>query len=133
MHVVYFSSVTGNTKNFVNKLGLPNTRIPLHGETPRMNTPFVLITPSYGTGSRDVPPQVMRFLRDEDNRSLLRGVIGSGNIAFGGLYGIAAKKISEKCKSPLLYLFELRGTDDDVEAVRNGIHSLTGTKRQDYE
>lgn len=98
-----------------------------------MNTPFVLITPSYGTGSRDIPPQVMRFLRDEDNRSLLQGVIGSGNMAFGNLYGIAAKKIAEKCKVDLLYLFELRGTDDDVEAVRNGIHSLTGTKRQDYE
>lgn len=28
-HVVYFSSTTENTKRFVEKLGLENTRIPL--------------------------------------------------------------------------------------------------------
>lgn len=121
MHIVYFSSVTENTKKFVDKLEMPNTRIPVHGDPPRMNTSYVLITPSYGTGSRDVPPQVMRFLRDEENRTNLQGVIGSGNMNFGSLYGIAAKKIAEKCKVDLLYLFELQGTETDVENIKRGL------------
>lgn len=121
MHIVYFSSVTGNTKKFVSKLGMSRTRIPIHGDPPRMYIPYVLITPSYGTGSRDVPPQVMRFLRDPDNRENLAGVIGAGNLNFGSLYGVAAKKIAEKCKVDLLYLFELQGTETDVENVKRGL------------
>lgn len=121
MHIVYFSSVTENTKRFVEKLHMSNTRIPIHGDPPRMWVPYVLITPSYGTGSRDVPPQVMRFLRDPDNRENLAGVIGTGNMNFGSLYGVAAKKIAEKCKVDLLYLLELQGTDEDVENVKKGL------------
>ena len=121
MHIVYFSSVTENTKRFVDKLHMSNTRIPIHGDPPRMWVPYVLITPSYGTGSRDLPPQVMRFLSDPDNRENLAGVIGSGNMNFGPLYGIAAKKIAEKCKVDLLYLFELQGNDTDVENVKRGL------------
>ena len=121
MHIVYFSSVTENTKRFVDKLHMSNTRIPIHGDPPRMWIPYVLITPRYGTGSRDVPPQVMRFLRDPDNRENLAGVIGAGNMNFGSLYGIAAKKIAEKCKVDLLYLLELQGTEIDVENVKRGL------------
>lgn len=124
MHIVYFSSVTENTKRFVDKLHMSNTRIPIHGDPPRMYIPYVLITPSYGTGSRDVPPQIVRFLRDEENRANLQGVIGSGNLNFGFLYGVAAKKIAEKCKVDLLYLFELAGTDEDVSAVRDGLAKM---------
>ena len=121
MHIVYFSGVTENTKRFVDKLHMSNTRIPIHGAPPRMWIPYVLITPSYGTGSRDLPPQVMRFLRDEGNRANLQGVIGSGNMNFGSLYGIAAKKIAEKCGVDLLYLLELQGTETDVENVKRGL------------
>lgn len=124
MHIVFFSSVTENTKRFVDKLGMSNTRIPIHGDPPRMYTPYILITPSYGTGSRDLPPQVMRFLRDEENRENLAGVVGAGNMNFGALYGIAAKKVAEKCKVDLLYLFELAGTDEDVNAVRDGLAKM---------
>lgn len=121
MHIVYFSSLTENTKRFVEKLHMSNTRIPIHGDPPRMWIPYVLITPSYGTGTRDVPPQVVRFLRDPDNRENLQGVIGTGNMNFGSLYGIAAKKVAEKCKVDLLYLLELQGTETDVENVKRGL------------
>lgn len=124
MHIVFFSSATENTRRFVDKLHMPNTRIPLHGDVPRMNTPYVLITPSYGTGINDVPPRVKLFLRDEGNRANLQGVVGSGNLNFGQLYGIAAKKVAERCKVDLLYLFELAGTDEDVIAVRNGLAKM---------
>ena len=50
--LVYFSSVSGNTARFIEKLGRRSVRIPLRaGEpTPRVDEPFVLVTPTYGGG-----------------------------------------------------------------------------------
>ncbi|MCX4672986.1 class Ib ribonucleoside-diphosphate reductase assembly flavoprotein NrdI [Streptomyces sp. NBC_01381] len=135
--LVYFSSVSENTKRFVEKLGLPATRIPLHPRRdgmPEVTDPYVLIVPTYGGGERAgaVPKQVIRFLNIEANRELLRGVIASGNTNFGADYCLAGRVISAKCGVPELYRFELLGTDQDVRAVREGLqtfwtrHSATG-------
>ncbi|MFJ7071204.1 class Ib ribonucleoside-diphosphate reductase assembly flavoprotein NrdI [Streptomyces sp. NPDC098781] len=124
--LVYFSSVSENTKRFVEKLDLPATRIPLHPHRegmPRVIEPYVLIVPTYGGGERAgaVPKQVVRFLNVEANRALLRGVIASGNTNFGADYCLAGRVISAKCRVPELYRFELLGTDRDVRAVREGL------------
>lgn len=130
MLVVYFSSATENTRRFVDKLGLPSARIPLtRGERPLVvDTPFVLVCPTYGGGvsldrenSRPVPPQVIRFLNDERNRSLLRGVIAGGNSNFGPDFGRAGDVIAAKVGVPYLYRFELMGTEDDVTRVRTAL------------
>ena len=130
MLVVYFSSTTENTHRFVQKLGLPAARIPLRRtEEPLVvDRPYVLICPTYGGGvsltqatsenSRPVPPQVIRFLNNEHNRSLLRGVIAGGNSNFGPDFGLAGDIISGKTKVPYLYRFELMGTEYDVDHVR---------------
>ncbi|MFI9645793.1 class Ib ribonucleoside-diphosphate reductase assembly flavoprotein NrdI [Streptomyces sp. NPDC052040] len=127
--LVYFSSVSENTKRFVEKLGLPATRIPLHAHRegmPRVTEPYVLIVPTYGGGERAgaVPKQVIRFLNDPANRTLLRGVIASGNTNFGADYCLAGRVISAKCQVPELYRFELLGTDRDVRAVREGLRKF---------
>ncbi|WP_030211265.1 class Ib ribonucleoside-diphosphate reductase assembly flavoprotein NrdI [Streptomyces bikiniensis] len=124
--LVYFSSVSENTKRFVEKLDLPATRIPLHphrDDMPRAAGPYVLIVPTYGGGEHAgaVPKQVIRFLNDPDNRALLRGVIASGNTNFGADYCLAGRVISAKCGVPELYRFELLGTDRDVRAVKEGL------------
>ena len=126
--LVYFSSVSENTHRFVQKLGLDATRIPLHGRS-RVDEPYVLVLPTYGGGRATpdvdaggyVPKQVIAFLNDEHNRSLLRGVIAAGNTNFGAEFGYAGDVVSRKCSVPYLYRFELMGTDDDVQAVRVGL------------
>ncbi|RMB79394.1 class Ib ribonucleoside-diphosphate reductase assembly flavoprotein NrdI [Streptomyces shenzhenensis] len=125
--LVYFSSVSENTRRFVEKLALSATRIPLHPHRegmPQVSEPYVLIVPTYGGGERSgaVPKQVIRFLNIEANRVLLRGVIASGNTNFGPDYCLAGRMISAKCQVPELYRFELLGTDRDVRAVREGLH-----------
>ena len=64
--VVYFSSATGNTRRFVEKLGLPAARIPLRpkDEPLRVTDEYVLIVPTYGGGNIKgaVPKQVIKFL-----------------------------------------------------------------------
>lgn len=123
--LVYFSSASGNTHRFVEKLGLPAQRIPIYSrEAPLVvDEPFVLIVPTYGGGpeTKAVPKQVIRFLNDEHNRSLCRGVIAAGNTNFGEAYGIAGDIIARKLQVPHLYRFELFGTPDDVIAVKEGL------------
>ncbi|WP_024356181.1 class Ib ribonucleoside-diphosphate reductase assembly flavoprotein NrdI [Leucobacter chironomi] len=132
--LVYFSSVSGNTHRFVQKLGRPALRIPLHSrDEPLVATePYVLLVPTYGGGpeTRAVPKQVIRFLNDERNRKLLRGVMAAGNTNFGEAYGIAGDIIARKCHVPFLYRFELFGTPDDVTAVHEGLEKFWALQEQ---
>jgi protein involved in ribonucleotide reduction len=130
--LVYFSSVSGNTARFIEKLGMPAVRIPLHGpehggEALVVDEPFVLVTPTYGGGQGRgeeggaVPKQVIRFLNEERNRSLIRGVISAGNTNFGEHFCLAGNIISRKCHVPHLYRLELFGTPEDIARVSDGL------------
>lgn len=126
--LVYFSSVSGNTRRFVEKLGRPAHRIPLYAKDEPLvvDEPYVLILPTYGGGpeTRAVPKQVIRFLNDERNRKHIRGVIAAGNTNFGEAYGIAGDIVARKLHVPHLYRFELFGTPDDVTAVQEGLEQF---------
>lgn len=126
--LVYFSSISGNTHRFVQKLGLPATRIPLSArdEPLHVEEPYVLCLPTYGGGSVEgaVPKQVIKFLNDENNRSLIRGVVAAGNTNFGEAYCLAGDIVAAKCKVPLLYRFEVFGTPDDVRIVHEGLEAF---------
>lgn len=123
--LVFFSSVSGYTARFIEKLGMRSVRIPLYrtDEPLVVDEPYVLITPTYGGGDGHgaVPKQVIRFLNDEHNRSLIRGVIATGNTNFGEAYGLAGDIIARKCHVPHLYRVELFGTPDDVDRVSGGL------------
>ncbi|MCS4535272.1 class Ib ribonucleoside-diphosphate reductase assembly flavoprotein NrdI [Corynebacterium sp. HS2168-gen11] len=130
MLVVYYSSATGNTHKFVEKLDLPLARIPQRKTDPELivDEPYVLVCPTYGGGAsishqntRPVPQQVIRFLNNEHNRSLIRAVISSGNTNFGTDFGMAGDVIAEKCQVPYVYRFELMGLPEDVAKVREGL------------
>lgn len=132
--LVYFSSVSGNTARFIEKLerhseGIRSVRIPLHSwEAPLLvDEPYVLVTPTYGGGQGRgeekgaVPRQVIRFLNDERNRRHIRGVIAAGNTNFGDAFCLAGDIISRKCHVPHLYRLELFGTPEDVDRVSDGL------------
>lgn len=123
--LVYFSSASENTHRFVQKLQHPARRIPLRPADPFLSVrePYVLLVPTYGGGHDGgaVPRQVVRFLNDEANRSLIRGVIAAGNTNFGSAYCIAGDIVAAKCQVPYLFAFELMGTTEDVERVREGL------------
>lgn len=128
VNLVYFSSATNNTARFVEKLGFPAQRIPLHrnDEPLRVDQEYVLIVPTYGGGNHKgaVPKQVIRFLNDEHNRSFIRGVISGGNTNFGEAYCLAGDIIAAKTHVPHMYRFELLGTPADVQVVREGLEKF---------
>lgn len=122
MQVVYFSSVSGYTKRFVEKLNIPSVRIPLRPRVekmPELTVDSVLILPTYGAGPRTkaVPKQVIEFLKNPTNREHIKGVIGTGNTNFFDSYGLAADIVASKLGVPVLYKLEMFGTPEDVEKV----------------
>ena len=124
--ITYFSSVSGYTHRFVEKLGLPALRIPLRPRVEEMlliTEPCVLIIPTYGAGpnTKAIPRQVVQFLNVKQNRERVWGVIGAGNTNFGDAYAIAGDLISNKLQIPLLYRFEIFGTPEDVIKVSEGV------------
>lgn len=139
-HVVYYSSLTENTKRFVDKLGLPSTRIPLRmrDEFPVVTTPFCLICPAYMGGHtfkgaqhmdesavRYVPLQVEKFLSNPTNRDNMKCVVASGNINFGEDFCKNGDIISQQYGVPYVYRFELMGTPEDVRILRHGLRGFT--------
>lgn len=125
MHpLVYFSSRSGNTRRFIERLGLPAERIPIASEQGlQVDHPYILVVPSYGGGGAagSVPKQVIQFLNNPHNRALLRGVIAAGNRNFGEAFGLAGDIIARKCQVPWLYRFELMGTASDIANVHQGV------------
>ncbi len=119
--LAYFSTSSGNTRRFVEALGLPALRI--GADLPRIERPYVLICPTYADdqGLYAVPKPVIRFLNDPANRALLRGVIAGGNRNFGRFFARAGDVIAAKCGVPCLYKFELAGTDQDRSRVKDGL------------
>jgi len=130
--LVYFSSGSGNTARLVDRLGLPALRIPASAdsEPPVMAEPFVLICPTYsdGEGRGAVAKPVIRFLNVAANRSLLAGVIAGGNRNFGATFALAGDVIAAKCNVPVLYRFELAGTETDIARIRDGLKTFWGTR-----
>lgn len=131
--VVYFSSASENTARFIancrlHEDGINVYRLPLkaHDETLHIREPYILMVPTYGggTATKAVPPQVKHFLNDPDNRQFIRGVIASGNTNFGEAFCMAGDIVSAKCGVPFLYYFELMGTPEDVQKVRQGVHDF---------
>lgn len=125
--VVYFSSISENTKRFVDKLPFDSLRVSMKGKeagAQRANRPYVLVTPSYGAGHKGnaVPKQLLKFLSVFENRMNCIGVVGGGNRNFAEYYQYGAKFLAGKLEVPMLYGFEISGTPADVSRVTDGIN-----------
>lgn len=121
--VVYFSSVSENTKRFVDKLDAAAIRIPIRTEEAAEfvhDRDSVLVLPTYGGGNDNstVPKQVIKFLNNPENRKHIKAVIAGGNTNFGSHFGKAGDIVADKLGVPVLYRFEITGTPEDVVEVK---------------
>ncbi len=131
--VVYFSSVSENTKRFVDKLGVKTVRIPLKTEDAAEfvhSQDSVLVVPTYGGGNEGgtVPKQVIKFLNNPENRKHIKAVIAGGNTNLGDHFCRAGDVVAEKLGVPVLYRFEITGTPEDVNEVKERLARLWQTQ-----
>lgn len=131
IHIVYFSNYSGNTKKFVERLGMQATQIPIdwNYEKPlEVTQPYVLFVPTYGGGSENsaIPRQVRNFLNLHSNRDNLCGVVGFGNTNFGEHFCKAADMISSKTGVPIVGRVEIFGTEYDIEKIKERLELLYG-------
>ncbi len=131
--MVYFSSVSENTKRFVDKLGVKTVRIPLKTEDAAEfvhSQDSVLVVPTYGGGNEGgtVPKQVIKFLNNPENRKHIKAVIAGGNTNFGDHFCRAGDVVAEKLGVPVLYRFEITGTPEDVNEVKERLARLWQTQ-----
>jgi protein involved in ribonucleotide reduction len=128
MMIVFYSTKSGNTRRFVERLGLPFLAIE-ENTVVKVDQPFILITPTY---SGKVPEPVVSFLNESENRQNLLGVVNSGNMNFGADYGAAGRKIASKCNVPLLHVFELTGHLEDIEIVKRKVSKIWNSHTRNY-
>lgn len=126
--IVYFSNYSGNTKRFVEKLGLEVIRIPIKDSNDPIivQDRYVLFVPTYGGGSEThaIPRQVRSFLNVESNRQKLVAVVGLGNTNFGEDYCKAAEMIAAKTGVPILGRVEIFGTEEDTITIKERLAML---------
>lgn len=122
--IIYYSSKTGNTKRFVEKLD--------HSEKIKISNglivdkPYILIVPTYANadGTKALQRPIITFLNA--NHKHIIGVVAGGNRNFGKYFAYAGDVIKHKCNVEILHKFELDGNDYDVEITNMKIKKLLG-------
>ena len=118
---VVYLSLTGKTRQFVNKLGWESIEISRKNPTVQMEEPYIVITPTYG---EQVAHFFYEYIDFEENRNLLMGVAGSGNRNFNTSYCSNSKELAKKYDVPLLHCFENQGTDKDVQILKEKVREI---------
>ncbi|WP_162897982.1 class Ib ribonucleoside-diphosphate reductase assembly flavoprotein NrdI [Companilactobacillus formosensis] len=120
MNLAYYS-ITGQTKRFVDKLGIDGYEITDADPFYKMDRSFILIVPSYDD---DMMDPVIDFLQYEDNAKNCVGVAGGGNRNFNTLYNHTAKDIAAALNVPVVFEFEFNGTTKDVENFKKVVNKI---------
>ncbi len=120
VNLAYYS-ITGQTKRFVDKLGIDGYEITDADPFYQMGRSFILIVPSYDD---DMMDPVIDFLQYEDNAKNCVGVAGGGNRNFNTLYNHTAKDIAAALNVPVVFEFEFNGTTKDVENFKKVVNEI---------
>lgn len=118
---IAFYSITGQTRRFIKKTGLPAYEISDTNPDHEIRDPYVLVVPAYDDDMMDA---VIDFLNYKSNAQNLVGVAGGGNRNFNDLYIHTAKDIAKGLNIPVIFDFEFNGTDSDVKNFRKVVDQL---------
>ena len=143
-----YISLSGNTDSFVKRLrgylllntklkevNLLNVKELVKNNIPfnEVNNDFVAFLPTYleggngiDNGDKEILTTPLReYIRYKENYKKCLGIVGSGNKNFNNQYCLTAKQYSQEFGFPVLYNFELRGLDVDIQKVSSIIEALT--------
>ena len=132
----YYISLSGNTSSFVQRVSqyiktthhreVESLNIKdLKGKAITVDGPFVSFLPTYLEGGNGIDTgfqeiltgNLRKFLEYQGNFRYCLGIIGSGNRNFNKQFCLTAFQYAEQFGFPVIDVFELRGTDEDVERI----------------
>ena len=101
----------------------------LKGKAIIVDGPFVSFLPTYLEGGNGIDTgfqeiltgNLRKFLEYQGNFRYCLGIIGSGNRNFNKQFCLTAFQYAEQFGFPVIDVFELRGTDEDVERISKHI------------
>ena len=126
----YYISLSGNTSSFVQRVSR-YIKTTYHREVESLNVkdlkgkaitvdgPFVSFLPTYLEGGNGIDTGFQEILTGNFRYCL--GIIGSGNRNFNKQFCLTAFQYAEQFGFPVIDVFELRGTDEDVERISKHI------------
>ena len=142
----YYISLSGNTSSFVQRVSqyietthhreVESLNIKdLKGKAITVDGPFVSFLPTYLEGGNGIDTgfqeiltgNLQKFLEYQGNFRYCLGIIGSGNRNFNKQFCLTAFQYAEQFGFPVIDVFELRGTDEDVERISK--HILTSFEK----
>lgn len=124
MLVVYIS-LTGNTRRFVEKLGMDSLEVNQMNPYIEVSRDYVFILPTYSDTMTDIASD---FINHKDNRKYIKGIIGGGEKNFGRNYVFSAKDLSRDEGVSLIFDFEKSGNSLDVENFKKEVQKIEITK-----
>ena len=74
-----------------------------------------------GAGKTTIFHSMLKFLEYQGNFRYCLGIIGSGNRNFNKQFCLTAFQYADQFCFPVIDVFELRGTDEDVERISKHI------------
>lgn len=141
-----FISLSGNTKNFVERLKNQlevwhDKNVTLHNVYELMknkqdfyhiDSPIFVFVPTYLSGGNGIDngdeeiltTDLRKFIASNNNAENVVGIIGSGNKNFNEQYCLTAKQYCKQFNKPVIYDFELRGMQTDIDNVTKLILDL---------
>ena len=136
----YYISLSGNTSSFVQRVSqyiktthhreVESLNIKdLKGKAITVDGPFVSFLPTYLEGGNGIDTgfqeiltgNLRKFLEYQGNFRYCLGIIGSGNRNFNKQFCLTAFQYADQFGFPVIDVFELRGTDEDVERISKNI------------
>ena len=136
----YYISLSGNTSSFVQRVSqyiktthhreVESLNIKdLKGKATMVDGPFVSFLPTYLEGGNGIDTgfqeiltgNLRKFLEYQGNFRYCLGIIGSGNRNFNKQFCLSAFQYAEQFGFPVIDVFELRGTDEDVGRISKHI------------
>lgn len=142
-----YISLSGNTDSFVKRLrdylllntkfkevNLLNVKDLIKDGIPfnEVSNYFIAFLPTYleggngiDNGDKEILTTPLReYIRYKDNYKKCLGIVGSGNKNFNNQYCLTAKQYSQEFGFPVLYNYELRGLDIDIQKVSSIIENI---------
>jgi protein involved in ribonucleotide reduction len=128
--LLVYMSLTGNVKNFIERVGMDSYELNPVNPYKEVNEDYIVVVPSYVGYIND---DVSDFIEYKDNIKHLVGFASSGNLNFADLYCINGKELSKRYNKPLIFMFEYSGTDKDVEDFKKEVCNIEITRAKQKE